>query len=202
MLAVIALSLGCGSSKNKTLAADSDSPIPPVTDVVPPSRGAKNSSAACPATGAWALCSVERRLRRAGFVPRKLAKAATRRPGFSVEPTTYAVGRDTLEIFLYPDSASLARDWSKLDTIAGAPRGAPSSWPMPPTVLRSVNLAAVYLTDSQTQAERLTLALTAGAPQPAVRSMISSLLPAVEVGGTGPGGRPNSANGSRKKKRP
>jgi hypothetical protein len=32
--------------------------------------------------------------------------------------------------------------------------------------VRSANLAAVFLTDNPTQAERLTLALTAGAPQP------------------------------------
>jgi hypothetical protein len=31
--------------------------------------------------------------------------------------------------------------------------------------VRSGNLAAVFLTDNATQAERLTLALTAGAPQ-------------------------------------
>jgi hypothetical protein len=37
---------------------------------------------------------------------------------------------------------------------------------MIPTFVRSANLAAVFLTDNPTQAERFTLALTAGAPQP------------------------------------
>jgi hypothetical protein len=32
--------------------------------------------------------------------------------------------------------------------------------------VRSANLAAVFLTDSPVQAERLTLAITAGPPQP------------------------------------
>jgi hypothetical protein len=37
---------------------------------------------------------------------------------------------------------------------------------MTPTFVRSANLLAVFLTENPTYAERLTLALTAGAPQP------------------------------------
>ena len=68
-------------------------------------------------------------------------------------------------MFIYADEASLARDVAKLDTVTVAPRGAANNWGGIPTFVRSANLVAVFLTDNATQAERLTLALTAGAPQ-------------------------------------
>jgi hypothetical protein len=71
-----------------------------------------------------------------------------------------------LEVFIYPNESALAADLAKIDTVSAAPRGAPNQWSMPPTFVRSGNLAAVFLTDNAAQAERLTLALTAGAPQP------------------------------------
>lgn len=76
------------------------------------------------------------------------------------------LGRSRLEVFIYPDEASLSRDVAKLDTIAVAPRGLAVHWEATPTFLRSGNLAAVFLSDNGQQVERLTLALTAGAPQP------------------------------------
>jgi len=92
--------------------------------------------------------------------------AAPRRAGFSVAPKVYTVGHSHLEIFLYPDSAALARDLAGLDTLTAAPRGVRSPWPMPPTFVRSANLLAVLLTDNPVQAERFNLVITAGAPQP------------------------------------
>jgi hypothetical protein len=76
------------------------------------------------------------------------------------------VGRARLEVFIYPDAAALAKDMAGMDTLTASPRGTPGSWEAPPTLVRSANLAAVFLTDSPVQAERLTLAITAGAPQP------------------------------------
>jgi hypothetical protein len=70
-------------------------------------------------------------------------------------------------VFVYPSEAALAKDVASLDTLTASPRGRPTSWETPPTFVRSANLAAVLLTDSPVQAERLTLAITAGAPQPA-----------------------------------
>jgi hypothetical protein len=69
-------------------------------------------------------------------------------------------------VFVYPDEAALAKDIAGIDTLTASPRGSSSVWETTPTFVRSANLAAVFLTDSQVQAERLTLAITAGAPQP------------------------------------
>jgi aminoglycoside phosphotransferase (APT) family kinase protein len=76
------------------------------------------------------------------------------------------LGSSRLEVFIYPDEAALLRDVSNIDTLAAAPPGTRGPWETTPTFVRSGNLAAVFLTESQQQAERLTLALTAGAPQP------------------------------------
>jgi hypothetical protein len=83
-----------------------------------------------------------------------------------VRPALYKLGRRQLEVFIYPSEAAANADVAMLDTLSGAPRGARNPWGMQPTFVRSANLLAVYLTDNPTQAERLTLALTAGAPQP------------------------------------
>jgi hypothetical protein len=102
-----------------------------------------------------------------GFVIRRVEGAPARRAGFSVLPAVYTLGRSRLEVFIYPSEAALAGDVAKIDTLSAAPRGAKNPWPFfSPTFVRSANLAAVFLTDNPTQAERLTLAITAGAPQP------------------------------------
>jgi hypothetical protein len=102
-----------------------------------------------------------------GFVIRRVEGAPPRRAGFSVLPAVYTLGRSRLEVFIYPNEATLAADVAKIDTASAAPRGAKNPWPFfSPTFVRSANLAAVFLTDNPTQAERLTLAITAGAPQP------------------------------------
>lgn len=119
----------------------------------------------CPRTGRWALCNVEKRLEQSGFVIRRLEGESPQRAGFSVTPAVYKLGRARLELFVYPDEAALARDLAKLDTVNAVSRGAPNPWGMAPTFARSGNLVAILLTQNSQQAERLTLAITAGAPQ-------------------------------------
>jgi hypothetical protein len=89
-----------------------------------------------------------------------------KRAGFSVAPQVYALGKSRLEVFLYPSERVASGDLRLLDTLSAAPRGAANPWGASPTFVRSANLLAVFLTDNPTYAERLTLALTAGAPQP------------------------------------
>lgn len=88
------------------------------------------------------------------------------RAGFTVSPVVYRLGSSRLEVFLYPDEAALARDLARIDTLTVTPIGTPGSWETPPLLIRSGNLAAVLLAQNPRQAERLSLALTAGAPQP------------------------------------
>lgn len=108
----------------------------------------------CPADGLWAVCSVEKRLKQSGFVAQKTDSVGEKRAGFSVMPVAYTLNRSRLELYIYDDAAALQREISRIDTTRVAP-----------VFIRSGNLAALLFTDDGTQAERLSLALTAGAPQ-------------------------------------
>lgn len=188
----VALSLGCG--RRPEPAVNADSATSGSAAVAPATRsGATGSTtvrSACPRTGLWAACSVEKRLEQSGFVLRKIAPAGAKRPGFSVAPAIYSLGRGKLEVFLYADGNALERDWAGLDTVQASPKGKPTVWDTPPTLVRSANLAALFFTNSPEQAERLTLALTAGAPQPgSTRSANTALLSPVKI--STPRGRPS-----------
>jgi hypothetical protein len=155
----------CGHSSSQS--SDSTSArVASKQSAIPPSAASRSNSSPCPRTGLWALCSIEKRLTQSGFVVRRDNGEAPRKPGFSVAPTAYTLGHSHLEVFVYPSEAALAKDIASIDTLTASPRGRPSSWESPPTFVRSANLIAVLLTDSPVQAERLTLAITAGAPQP------------------------------------
>ncbi len=169
MLASAALA-ACTRSSSENAGTASSTPITSIgAAAAGPAVAGKAASIrpGCPRTGKWALCSVENRLVQSGFVVRRVNGEAPHRAGFSVAPAVYTLGRSRLEVFIYPSESTLAADVAKMDTISAAPRGAKNPWPFfSPTFVHSGNLAAVFLTDNATQAERLTLALTAGAPQP------------------------------------
>jgi hypothetical protein len=147
-----------------------DSVAATVVDAAPIASGspaaAGDSAPSCPRTGRWALCSFEKGLEQAGFVPRKTGSTPLRRSGLSVPPQAYTLGRGYLEVFIYPDEAMMKRDLAGLDTTVVAPRGGKNDWGMPPRFIRSGNLIAVFLTSNEQQSERMTLAVTAGPPQP------------------------------------
>ena len=165
---ICALVAGCGPSSERAASTDSsragEISLSSGAAATAASSGTEASSP-CPRTGKWALCSVEKRLRQSGFVVTPVPGAASRRGGFSVAPVVYKLGRSRLEVFIYADETSLARDVAKLDTVSVAPRGSANKWGGIPTFVRAGNLVAVFLTDNPTHADRLTLALTAGAPQ-------------------------------------
>ena len=169
---ILALAAFAGCTRSSSDNAGTASSTATTSNVVAAARPAVAGKPApvtsgCPRTGKWALCSVENRLVQSGFVVRRVNGEAPHRAGFSVAPAVYTLGRSRLEVFIYPSEATLAADVAKMDTISAAPRGAKNPWPFfSPTFVHSGNLAAVFLTDNATQAERLTLALTAGAPQP------------------------------------
>jgi aminoglycoside phosphotransferase (APT) family kinase protein len=167
VLASAALAACTRTSSESAESASSTATTSNVVSASPSEAGTTGAPAAagCPRTGKWALCSVEKRLEQSGFVVRRLNGEAPRRAGFSVAPAVYTLGRSRLEVFIYPSESALAADVAKIDTASAAPLGAPNRWDATPTFVRSGNLAAVFLTDNATQAERLTLALTAGAPQ-------------------------------------
>jgi hypothetical protein len=185
--ATAALLLACGRSTKPASVNDSASLVAttPEPDTTAPSTadtGRQQKGTTCPRTGLWALCSVEKRLEQSGFVLRKAVLPGPKRAGFSVTPTTYLLGSAKLEVFVYPDEKSLLRDWAELDTLTASPRGTNTAWEAPPTLVRSANLAALFLSPSAEKSERLALAISAGAPQPGItRSSSQVLLPAIHI---------------------
>ena len=159
---VIALT-ACSGEKAPT--NDSTAALQPAIPVVTDVPRAQATGSECVHTGLWAACSLERRLKQSGFVVKKLEETPDR-PGFKVKPVVYSLGSSRLEIFIYDDEKKLVRDILSIDTVTVAPPGSAPVWPSPPTFIRSANLAAVLLTRSQRQAERVMLAITAGPPQP------------------------------------
>ena len=162
LAAAIAIS-GCGGAKN---ADDADSagaraPGAPGTTASP---AATADPSACPLTGAWRTCSVQDRLEKAGLAP-QLQPEPVRRPGFGVPGARFAIGKASLEVFLYPSADARLRDVAALDSATASPRGAATDWPDPPTLMGSGNMAAVLYGARERQVERVALALTAGLPQ-------------------------------------
>jgi hypothetical protein len=58
----------------------------------------------------------------------------------------------------------MERDIAGIDTLTVSPPGTPPAWPSGAALVRNGNVAAVYMGQSAREAERLTLAITAGAP--------------------------------------
>lgn len=86
-----------------------------------------------------------------------------RQPG-----VTYRIGKAaSMAVFYFADSGAAAAATKTLDPGRLTPPGdSLGEWPEKPVeVIRSANLIAVLFGVSETQAERLRLAITAGAPQ-------------------------------------
>src|SRR4051812_3556040 len=164
VVAASTVCVGCGGPSHSD-----QPPASAATSTSTPAAGNDSTkSGTCPRTGLWAQCSVETRLSQSGFVVRRVPDSTRRRTGFSVTPIAYLLGRNRLDVFLYPTTDAVAREINGLDTALAGPKGRPNQWGVGvhPTFVRSANLIAVYLTDNPTQSERLSLALGAGAPQP------------------------------------
>ena len=155
---VILILASCG--KGEKTVASSPSPAPPVAIVAP-----RAPADTCVKNGLWAPCSIQRRLKQSGFVVKQMDTASHKRDGFSVEPVVFSLGKSRLEAFIYESEAAATKAVSSLDTVAVAPKGKTAAWPLTPLFIRNTNLIAVLLTENARQAERATLALTAGPPQ-------------------------------------
>jgi hypothetical protein len=110
--AMIAIVAGCNSSKPPS-SSDTSVSLPAHSDSIQPISTSAPPASDCPHDGKWALCSIERRLKQSGYVVKRVEQDTVRRDGFSVKPTVYTLGRSRVEIFLYRDSASVARDCSE-----------------------------------------------------------------------------------------
>jgi hypothetical protein len=156
-----------------TLAACGGEPPPRPADTSVAADVAVLDSAATPADGClkeglWQWCSVLDRLERAGVVltardsvpPNDLLHGQRR-------VYTVGAGEDELHLFLYPSDAARLEDVAAIDSATVSPKGDRRSYRVRPLLVTSNNLAALVFTMNERTSERLSLALSAGLPQPA-----------------------------------
>lgn len=136
--------------------------------MAPVPRPPTPSDSACPRDGRWKACALEDRINKAGMRITVLDTLTV--PYFPERGVRYKIGKTaTLAAFYFADSASGARATRDLDRLRlTPPRDSIGAWPAAPfEAVRSANLIAVLFGVNATQAERVRLAITAGAPQPA-----------------------------------
>jgi len=137
----------------------------PVSTATP--ANAPGGGSSCPATGLWADCSLMYRLDRAGLSPALDSSANPTEKALTGRPLLLKIGRTaTLELYIYPDSASRIADGKKLDRAHLVNATAQQTIERERTLIESANIIGLLTSLSSHQRERVSDALTAGAPQP------------------------------------
>jgi hypothetical protein len=122
-------------------------------------------AASMPSTGKWDEPHLVERLVRAGLAPR--AMSDEKGEAYWKAPVlAYRVGAAVLFAYVYPDSLSRRAVTATLDAATASPRGTVGPYPLRHILIVQNNLAAVLVGGSDTQQERVRLALEAGLPAP------------------------------------
>jgi hypothetical protein len=161
LLALVAV-VACGKSNAPPPAKASAAAAPPVAQ----------SSAECPANGAWAECSVMYRLERAGLAPKIDSGAKPEDAKLGGAPLMIKIGINALlEVHLYPDSTARAAATASLDRTQFVDGTQPQTIKRERTLIESANLVGLLTSLNSHQRERVSDALTAGPPQAAGAEM-------------------------------
>lgn len=129
--------------------------------------GAPPGAPECPATGLWAQCSVLYRLERSGIAPHLDPKEKAEEKLLSGTSFVVKFGANArLEVFLYADSAARIADAAKLDRTKLVNGTAPQTINRERTLIENANLVGLLTSLNERLRERVSDALTAGAPQP------------------------------------
>ena len=140
---------------------------PKEVKVLPSPVAANPGDARCPATGLWAECSVLYRLDRSGLAPHVDSTGTASEKSLTGRPLLIKFGTTSrLEIFLYADSAARIADAARLDrtTLVGAT--GQQTLRRERTLIENANLIGLLSSINDRLRERVSDALTAGAPQP------------------------------------
>jgi len=165
MLALVAVvsALACGKS---------NAPPPTNAAAASPAQPVAQSTAACPANGAWAECSVMYRLERAGLAPKIDSGAKAEDATLGGQPLVIKIGMNAvLEVHLYPDSAARVAATASLDRTQFVNGSQPQTIKRERTLIESANLVGFLTSINSHQRERVSDALTAGPPQAAGAAM-------------------------------
>ena len=105
LAAVVALSGACRGGERAPAADSSVTALP--SPPAPRRRRRARRSPACERTGHWIPCQVRQRLERSGLAPRD--SSASDQPALGPAPTVFRVGKGSLVVYLFADSATRAR---------------------------------------------------------------------------------------------
>lgn len=121
----------------------------------------------CPATGLWAECSVLYRLERSGLAPHVDSTGRADEKTLSGRLLVVKFGTTSrLEVFLYSDSAARSADAKKLDRTALVGATGQQTLRRERTLIENANLIGLLTSINDRLRERVSDALSAGAPQP------------------------------------
>lgn len=115
-------------------------------------------------TGRWSEAHLLDRLVRAGVAPRPLPDADPGPEWFKVRPVVYAAGGGEVRAWIYPDSVARRAVTDGLDPLTAAPVGRSAPYAGPMRFVVQNNLAAVIVGGTETNQDRIALALQAGLP--------------------------------------
>jgi hypothetical protein len=119
----------------------------------------------CASDGSWKECNLTQRLLAAGMGVR-LDSAPAKDSAIAKPGLLYHIGRATLQVYLFADSAERKAAVAKLDTTGFIGYEATQVYPPKTSMLQSANLLALLVSQSETQRQRIGDAITAGPPQP------------------------------------
>ncbi len=162
VVVLITALVACGKTDARPVATVRD------TTALIPARLVSSGDPSCPRDGQWKPCALIDRLVHAGLFFEATGDSM-RVPYLTPPGVRFRVGKSaSMVAFFYADSASAARDLVALDTARLTPAGdSVGVWPSRPSVIRSANLVVAMFPSDGRQLERVNLAITAGAPQPA-----------------------------------
>jgi hypothetical protein len=163
LLAISVFLVACESAADKQAKAEAKAR----TEISAESSKAA-VAASLPLTGKWDEPHLVERLVRAGLAPRALRDAKPQ-DYWKVPLLAYQVGPSELHVYLYSDSSARKAVTSTLDTLMAAPPGRAGAYALNHIMIVQNNLAAVMVGGTETQQERVRLAIEAGLPAPQKR---------------------------------
>lgn len=151
---------GCGSAAEQEAARQAET-----RSAMAEGAATATRAAAMPSTGLWTEEQLFDRLLRSGVAPRRPETGSAAVPSWmGKEPIVILAGGGEVRAWIFPDSVARQAVTDRLDPETGTPDGATVPFPPPMRFIVQNNMAAFITGGTETNQERVALALQAGLP--------------------------------------